>query len=48
VKIPIKHWSMIDGTTYIVKVFFKTNTKENGMGKTLQLATRELGNPIAE
>jgi hypothetical protein len=33
---------VIDGTPYTVMVFFRTDTKETGMGKIIGLAKREL------
>ena len=39
----------IDGTPYTVLVFFRTDTKETGMGKIMQLVKRDIAaNPIAE
>ena len=40
---------VIDGTPYTVLVFFRTDTKETGMSKIMQLAKRDIAaNPIAE
>lgn len=40
---------VIDGTPYTVLVFFRTDTKETGMGKIKNLAKRELlANPLPE
>ena len=40
---------VIDGTPYTVMVFFRTDTKETGMGKIKNLAKRELlANPLPE
>ena len=40
---------VIDGTPYTVMVFFRTDTKETGMSKIMQLAKRDIAaNPIAE
>ena len=40
---------VIDGTPYTVLVFFRTDTKETGMGKIKNLAQRELlANPLPE
>ena len=44
-----KRWIVIDGTPYTVLVFFRTDTKETGMGKIMQLVKRDIAaNPIAE
>ena len=37
-----KRRTVIDGTPYTVMVFFRTDTKETGMGKIIGLAKREL------
>lgn len=40
---------VIDGTPYTVMVFFRTDTKETGIGKIKNLAKRELlANPLLE
>ena len=40
---------VIDGTPYTVMVFFRTDTKETGMSKIMQLAKRDnAASPIAE
>ncbi len=40
---------VIDSTPYTVVVFFRTDTKETGMGKIKNLAKRELlANPLPE
>ena len=44
-----KRRTVIDGTPYTVTVFFRTDTKETGMGKIKNLAKRELlANPLPE
>ena len=38
---------VLDGTPYTVKVFFRTDTKETGMSKIMQLAKSDIvANPI--
>ena len=38
---------VIDGTPYTVMVFFRTDTKETGMSKIMQLAKRDIAaNPM--
>ena len=40
---------VIDGTPYTVLVFFRTDTKETGMSKIMQLAKRDnAASPITE
>ena len=40
---------VIDGTPYTVMVFFRTDTKETGMSKIMQLAKRDIAaNPMSE
>lgn len=44
-----KHRIVIDGIPYTVMVFFRSDTKETGLGKIMQLAKREITNkPMAE
>ena len=40
---------VIDGIPYTVMVFFRTDTKETGMGKIMQLAKKDItANPMPE
>lgn len=42
-----KHRIVIDGIPYTVMVFFRTDTKETGMSKIMQLAKSDIvANPI--
>ena len=44
-----KHRIVIDGIPYTVMVFFRSDVKETGLGKIMQLAKREIANnPLAE
>ncbi len=44
-----KHRIVIDGIPYTVMVFFRTDTKETGMSKIIQLAKRDIKiNPLSE
>ncbi len=44
-----KHRIVLDGIPYTVKVFFRSDTKETGMDKIMQLAKKELAtNPMAK
>ena len=44
-----KHRIVIDGIPYTVMVFFRSDVKETGLGKIMQLAKREIANnPLVE
>ena len=44
-----KNRIILDGITYTVKVFFRSDTKETGMDKIMQLAKKELATmPLSE
>ena len=44
-----KRRTVIDGTPYTVTVFFRTDTKETGMSKIMQLAKKDISTaPMSE
>lgn len=44
-----KHRIVLDGVPYTVMVFFRSDTKETGMDKIMQLAKKELAAmPLSE